>query len=73
MKTRYEIESIKRGQKKLRLTIILSSAFLLVLAATIALVLILGCIKPATTPVVTPEIKDGEGLYRGNTVAFPVV
>ena len=73
MKTRYEIESIKRGQKKLRLTIILSSAFLLVLAATIALVLILGGIKPSTAPVVTPEIKDGEGLYRGNTVAFPVV
>ena len=73
MKTRYEIESIRRGKKKLRLTVILSSAFLLVLAATVAFVLIIGGIKPETAPITLPEIMDGEALYRGNTVAFPAV
>ena len=73
MKTRYEIESIRRGKKKLRLTVILSSAFLLVLAAIITFVLIIGGIKPETAPITLPEIKDGEALYRGSAVAFPAV
>ena len=73
MKTRYEIESIRRGKKKLRLTVILSSAFLLVLIATVAFALIIGNMTPETVTSDPPEIKDGEGLYRGSTVAFPAV
>ena len=73
MKTRYEIESIQRGKKKLRITLILSSAFLLVLAAIVTFMLIIGGMTSETQPVTLPEIKDGEGLYRGNTVAFPAV
>ena len=73
MKTRYEIESIRRGKKKLRLTVILSSAFLLLLAATITIVLIIGGITSETEESVLPEIKDGEGIYRGSAVAFPAV
>ena len=60
MKTRYEIESIRRGKKKLRLTVILSSAFLLVLIATVAFALIIGNMTPETVTSDPPEIKDGE-------------
>ena len=60
MKTRYEIESIRRGKKKLRLTVILSSAFLLLLTATIAFTLIIGNMTAETVTTDPPEIKDGE-------------
>ena len=73
MKSRFEIESIRRGKKKLRLTVILSSAFLAVLAATIAFALIIGNIAPENAVTVPPEIKDGEALYRGSAVAYPAV
>ena len=73
MKSRHEIESIQRGRKKLRLTVILSSAFLLVLAAIITFVIIIGGVTSETEPTTPPEIMDGEAIYRGNTVAFPAV
>ena len=73
MKTRYEIESIKRGKKRLRLTLIIGAAALVVLAAVIAVAIIVGNLTADETSAETPEIKDGEAIYRGITVAYPTM
>ena len=76
MKTRQQIESIARGKKKMRTTLILVGVFALLLAGAIILSVVLGN-KAADTgnngPAPIPEIIDGEALYRNTAVAYPVV
>lgn len=73
MKTRYEIESFKRGRKKLRMTLIMCAAFIVLLATIITLAIVLGGGDGSTTTGETPEILDGEALYHGITVAYPTM
>ncbi len=73
MKTRYEIESIKRGQKKLRITLIMCAVFLFLLATIITLAIIFGGIGNSPTITEKPEILDGEDIYYGLRVAYPAM
>lgn len=73
MISRHEIESIRRGRKKLKLTIIFSAVFLAVLTAIIVFSVIIGGIEPQKTSAEPPEVLPGEGIYYGNVVAFPAV
>lgn len=76
MKTRQQIESIARSKKKMRTTLILLGVFVILLAgAIVASVLIKNSVSGNgdKTPTVPPEIIAGEGIYRNNAVAYPVV
>ena len=76
MKTRQQIESIARSKKKMRTALVLLGVFVLLLAGSIITSVVLnskvagGTTTGGTTP---PEIIDGEGIYRNNAVAYPVV
>lgn len=76
MKTRQQIESIARSKKKMRMTLILLGVFVILLAGAIIASVLVGKKAQQTgdkTPVIPPEIIDGEALYRNSAIAYPIV
>ena len=75
MKTRQQIEDIKRSQKRLRMALILGVVFALVVAAAIITSYLLtkyaGGDEPST--IDPPDIIDGESTYGSSALAYPTM
>lgn len=66
------IEKPKLSKKQLA-AIILSAVFVVMLAVSITVALIVNNIKEANTPTKQPEILEGEARQNGLTLAYPTV
>ena len=73
MKSRQEIESLRRGKKKMKLSIIFGSAFILLLTAIIILSSYFANLTTPKEETPPPVAFEGEDIRYGNLVAYPVV
>ncbi len=73
MISRQEIESLRRSKRKMRLSIILGSAFILLLVAIIILSSYFGSLVADEEEKIPPVALEGEDVRYGNLIAYPVV